>query len=159
MPRIIAEFIARTLQGKRVGGGFIALCPSHDDTHPSLSIAEGENGQILFKCHAGCTQQEVLRALRALGLWPSLNEDIGAALKEMTYQYVDENGRPLHRTVRTRDKKFWQEHFDGGTWVSGCGHRVVLYHLDELTARCKEPVCIAEGEKDVDRLRSLGYLA
>ncbi len=71
MLRINAEFIARTLKGKRVGRGFTALCPSHDDRNPSLSITEGEDGRILFKCHAGCTQEQVLEALRELGLWPT----------------------------------------------------------------------------------------
>ncbi|MGI8961479.1 MAG: DUF3987 domain-containing protein [Bryobacteraceae bacterium] len=159
MLTINAEYIARTLEGKRVGTGFIALCPSHDDRHPSLSINEGEQGRVLFKCHAGCTQEDVLRALREQGLWPSRKQHGGPTQKDMAYEYVDESGTPLHRTIRTPDKRFWQEHFEGGNWVPGCGHRVVLYHLDELTARCKETVCIAEGEKDVDRLRSLGYLA
>ncbi|MFL6354283.1 MAG: DUF3987 domain-containing protein [Bryobacteraceae bacterium] len=159
MSRINAEFIARSLKGKPVGKDFLGHCPSHDDRNPSLSITEGKDGRVLFKCHAGCTQQQVLDALRERGLWPD-PEEREPTQKNTTYTYVDENGKPLHRTVRTPDKRFWQEHFDGSTWVSGSGgHRLVLYHLDELTARCKETVCIAEGEKDVDRLRWLGYLA
>jgi putative DNA primase/helicase len=158
MLRINAEFIALKLKGKRVGKDFVALCPSHEDKNPSLSITDRKDGRILFKCHAGCTQQQVLEALRELGLWPTPQES-EATQKNITYTYVDENGNPIHRTIRTPDKRFWQEHLEGGTWVRGCGDRVVLYHLDELTARCTEAVCIAEGEKDVDRLRSFGYLA
>jgi putative DNA primase/helicase len=153
-----AESIARALKGKRVGRGFTALCPSHDDRSPSLSITEGENGRILFKCHAGCTQQQVLEALRQLELWP-IPQDDEAPQRHIIYTYVDENGKPLHRTVRTPDKRFWQEHLESGAWISGCGSRLVLYHVDELTRRRNETACICEGEKDVDRLRSLGYLA
>jgi putative DNA primase/helicase len=158
MLRINAEFIARSLKGKRSGAGFVAHCPSHDDRNPSLSITEAKDGRVLFKCHAGCTQDDVLEALRELGLRPT-PEEREATQKNITYSYVDEDGKPLHRTIRTPDKRFWQEHFKSGAWVRGCGPRVVLYHLDELTRRRDESVCICEGEKDVDRLRSLGYLA
>ena len=45
------------------GGGWQALCPAHDDQHPSLSVAEGDDGRCLLKCHAGCTTQAVIDAL------------------------------------------------------------------------------------------------
>ena len=44
-------------------------CPAHDDKNPSLQVTEGSNGKPLFKCFAGCTQQDVLEALRQRGLW------------------------------------------------------------------------------------------
>jgi putative DNA primase/helicase len=158
MLKINAQFIARSLKGKRAGAGFVAHCPSHDDRNPSLSITEAKDGRMLFKCHAGCTQEDVLQALGELGLWPT-REEREATPKSITYTYVDENGIPLHRTIRTAEKRFWQEHLKAGAWIRGCGPRVVLYHLDELTQRRNETVCICEGEKDVDRLRSLGCLA
>lgn len=65
-----AETIASALQkAKRVGPGkFVACCPSHFDKTPSLSI-EDANGKVLVFCHAGCSQDEVIDALRNLGLW------------------------------------------------------------------------------------------
>ncbi len=47
---------------------FLACCPAHDDRNPSLSVSD-KNGKILVKCWAGCTQEEVIEALRNLGLW------------------------------------------------------------------------------------------
>ena len=47
---------------------FSACCPAHDDRNPSLSVSD-KNGKILVKCWAGCTQEEVIGALRDLGLW------------------------------------------------------------------------------------------
>jgi len=47
----------------------MAKCPAHDDRGPSLSICE-RAGKVLVHCHAGCSQLEVIEALRALGLWP-----------------------------------------------------------------------------------------
>jgi hypothetical protein len=31
-----AEFIAKTLGGRKAGGGWSACCPAHDDREPSL---------------------------------------------------------------------------------------------------------------------------
>ena len=47
----------------------MARCPAHLDRTPSLSI-KNEKGKVLVHCHAGCSQQKVLAALRKLGLWP-----------------------------------------------------------------------------------------
>ena len=47
---------------------FLACCPAHDDRNPSLSVSD-KSGKILVKCWAGCTQEEVIGALRDLGLW------------------------------------------------------------------------------------------
>ncbi len=43
--------------------GWLALCPSHDDHQPSLSVAEADDGKILIKCHAGCRNEDIVRAL------------------------------------------------------------------------------------------------
>jgi len=34
-----AETIAKALNGRKAGGGWMARCPAHDDRDPSLSIA------------------------------------------------------------------------------------------------------------------------
>lgn len=51
-------------------GKWTALCPSHDDKTPSLSIRELDDGRLLLFCFAGCGAGEVLSAvgmeLRAL---------------------------------------------------------------------------------------------
>lgn len=46
----------------------MCLCPAHDDKTPSLKVSVGHNGKALVKCFAGCSQDEVLDALRARGL-------------------------------------------------------------------------------------------
>ena len=40
----------------------MSLCPAHEDRYPSLSIAEGARA-VLIHCFAGCTIQEVVRAM------------------------------------------------------------------------------------------------
>lgn len=62
--------IVSALGGRLYGNRGVAYCPSHDDgNRPSLSVAE-RDGKILVHCFAGCTQSEVLDALRERGLWP-----------------------------------------------------------------------------------------
>jgi hypothetical protein len=61
--------IATALGGRKVGGGWMATCPAHDDREPSLSITDARNGKVLIRCHAGCDQQDVIAALRARGAW------------------------------------------------------------------------------------------
>ncbi len=64
-----AETIALALNGRRAGSGYSACCPAHDDRKPSLSINDGEDGRVLVKCFAGCSQEAVIDALKRLGLW------------------------------------------------------------------------------------------
>lgn len=62
-----AAELVRKLGGVwRDDGGF-CHCPAHDDRTPSLSVRVGDRS-LLFKCFAGCTGLEVLRAIRRLDL-------------------------------------------------------------------------------------------
>lgn len=40
-----------------------ALCPAHDDRHPSLSVGEGEDGRVLLKCFAGCSAESIVAGM------------------------------------------------------------------------------------------------
>jgi hypothetical protein len=50
---ILSDVVTR-LDAKKTAAGYTAKCPAHDDNRASLSIAQGDDGKILFKCHAGC---------------------------------------------------------------------------------------------------------
>src|SRR5947207_11974033 len=100
----------RTSRARKAGSS--RLCcplPISRRQAPSLSITNGEDGRILFKCHAGCTQHAVLEALRARRLWPPDQQRNAATQRHTAYTYVDEKGKTLHRTICTSDKRFWQE--------------------------------------------------
>jgi putative DNA primase/helicase len=62
-----AELVVERLGAKRVGSGWMARCPAHDDRVPSLSIRTTQSGEALVHCFAGCSQARVVAALRALG--------------------------------------------------------------------------------------------
>lgn len=63
-----AKKIIRALKGNWLGSYGTARCPAHNDAKPSLSICN-QNGKILVKCHAGCSQDAVISALKTIGLW------------------------------------------------------------------------------------------
>jgi hypothetical protein len=67
-PSSEAERLALALEGRRVGNHWEARCPAHDDHHPSLHVTSKE-GQVLFKCWAGCSQASVIDALKDRRLW------------------------------------------------------------------------------------------
>jgi putative DNA primase/helicase len=79
-----------------------------------------------------------------------------------TYDYVDEHGTLLFQACRLSNKRFFQRQPVAGGWEDHIkGVRRVLYHLPEVLAAIPTgtPIYIAEGEKDVDAIRSLGLTA
>jgi hypothetical protein len=48
---------------RRSGAAWIARCPAHEDRSPSLSVAEGNDGRVLVKCHAGCPVEAIVAAV------------------------------------------------------------------------------------------------
>lgn len=69
----ITEKVRRVIES---GTDALVRCVAHDDTKPSLSLSRGDNGKLLWKCFAGCSQEAVGDALRALGV--SLGPDDNA---------------------------------------------------------------------------------
>jgi hypothetical protein len=55
--------IVVALRGRWFGSYGSARCPAHDDRNPSLSVTE-KTGKLLVKCHAGCSQEAVVTALK-----------------------------------------------------------------------------------------------
>jgi len=45
------------------GRGWIARCPAHRDSLPTLSVVPGDGGRVIVRCHAGCSARAVLDAL------------------------------------------------------------------------------------------------
>ena len=44
-----AQTIAKALGGRKVGGAWMARCPTHDDREPSLSIRDADDGKVLVR--------------------------------------------------------------------------------------------------------------
>lgn len=74
-------------------------CPAHGDGVPSLTVHEGSNGTPLVNCKTGCTQKDVIAALKGRGLWtehktdPSQKNGNGSGYSHVdTYEYRDASG-------------------------------------------------------------------
>ena len=61
---ILARLRERGLTPKQNAKGWSCRCPAHEDRNPSLSIAAGDNGGAVLKCHAGCTLDAIVGSLR-----------------------------------------------------------------------------------------------
>ena len=48
---------------RRSGSGWTGKCPAHEDRVASLSVAAGDDGRALLKCHAGCSLEAVTDGL------------------------------------------------------------------------------------------------
>ena len=59
----IEEFVGRLQGVQQSGAGYVACCPAHDDCNPSMSVTPGKNGGILVHCHAGCTAEQIVKAM------------------------------------------------------------------------------------------------
>jgi putative DNA primase/helicase len=139
---------------KKVGDRWSARCPAHDDQHNSLSIKLEANGRLLLYCHAGCSYEDICRAA---GIQRRGSREVVA-----TYDYRDEQGVLLYQVLRYEPKGFIQRRQDGaGGWDYNLkGVRRVPYRLAQLlVADTRETIFIVEGEKDADRLASLGLVA
>jgi len=44
-------------------GRFVACCPAHEDSDPSLALTETRDGRILIHCFAGCSPQDILESV------------------------------------------------------------------------------------------------
>jgi Toprim-like len=75
-----------------------------------------------------------------------------------SYDYTDENGDLMYQIVRLVPKRFLQRYPDGqGGWIWKKHKRQVLYRLREVM---EAPIVfVVEGEKDVETLRSHGFVA
>ena len=162
----LAEAIAqRCEQATLHGETWHACCPSHDDTHPSLSITAG-TGKVLLKCHAGCTYKEIVAALglKLSDLFVQSEPNGHHRLLEV-YPYVDAHGTLVHETLRYAPKKFVQRRPDpanpGDYLWNLHGIEPVLYRLPQVLAAIErgETIYLVEGEKDVRTVEALGLTA
>ena len=137
-----AAEITRSLDGRWHRNYGSARCPAHEDRDPSLSVRNGDGGRVLVKCHAGCTQQAVIEALRRLGVWP------GQAVSSTPSGSSPER-RPRHGADRKHEQarraawieQAWRQIWDGA--MPGPGSPIEHW----LCVRGIDP-----GALDLDRL-------
>ena len=178
-----AEQIAKSLgNAKRANGQWVASCPvpSHGkgngDKNPSLSVHIDDEGKPLFHCHGGCSQESVFQTIRDMHLLPELEErpDPLANIKPMPkvefqqeWQYQDEDRVTVFVKHRMRvgetgkTYRLYKIDQSGKRYPTLGDARIVPYKLPELldAKTAGRIIYLAEGEKAVDALMSLGVAA
>ena len=132
----MVAFTSHRKSVRRSGKGWVALCPCHDDTDPSLSLQQ-KNGTVLFRCHAGCDQGDLVAFFRKVGVLSS-GQDAGSLpeyyrdqLIVERYLYTDGSGKARFYVCRTAGKEF-PVHSPEGKWGMD-GARPVLYNLPAVS--------------------------
>jgi AAA domain-containing protein len=159
------EEIALALGGETSGGQVTAPGPGHSQQDRSLSIrlSDSDPGYVVhsFAGDDPIQCKDYVREKLGMPSWqPSRGNGPDHDPIVTSYVYRKADGTPYLRVQRTAAKKFWQQQLNGTSWEKGApkGPRIP-YRLPELLAADPtDPVYLVEGEKDADRLASLGFV-
>ena len=99
---------------QRLGDGWTAICPAHNDRNPSLSIDEAKDGQVLVHCHAGCSQKAVISELKKLGVWRKPDADYMASQsnRKLTDRRADSATRKYCSAIWTQSHEVTEDAAD-----------------------------------------------
>lgn len=168
---------------------YLACCPVHGDTVPSLCITVSDSGKLLLHCFShGCSARSMVRNI-GCGFdsdggivhrrdIPELSSedrkpvelrdhDVFSWPVTATYSYTDEQGTELLR-VQRRDsfdgerKGFFQSTKDDtGRWVMRVlpGTDIPPYNLQGILKNTASTIFVVEGEKAAEALIKAGYTA
>lgn len=151
-------------------------CPAHEDVHPSLTVHQDANGRILVNCKTGCSQKQVIEALKGRGLWavhepdsPRTPRDNGrVAIEEKPvaiYEYKDAAGTVIAIKGRFEypegRKSFKWRMPQSRSWdgLKGLSMAQIPLWGVELLAGHSESIVLVEGEKSALACRAHGLLA
>lgn len=165
---------------KLTGDEYRTICCFHDEKNPSFDFSI-KNGR--FFCH-GCQAKGDIFSFFAQRNGLSIKSDFQKILKGIAsdfgiqngsagskivkgaqgkkviaeYIYTDPDGKPIHKVVRTEDKDFSQSRYINSQWSRGTkGVGLVPYNLQAVIKA--DEIIIIEGEKDVEALKALGFVA
>ena len=139
-----------------MGGGWKACCPAHEDKNPSLSL--GQQGEkVLVHCHARCSQEAVVAALRERGLWGSNGTSTRPAKRRPAKKRIPGEVRPFAYKDADQHTLFWvhrKEGTDGKKKIwrdppkADCppGPDPLFRLCAVLRARPEKPLLVVEGE-------------
>jgi hypothetical protein len=166
----IEEFVRnRGHELKRAGENYVTSgCPvtHHKPGHRPVMIYPRTQSWSCHDCKVGGSVIDWLAEEKGISGADAMRELAGSrngseptARLIATYDFTDPRGRLLYQVCRYDPKDFRQRRPDGkGKWTWNLnGVPRVLYRLPEVIGA--QSVVIAEGEKDVDALVKLGFVA
>lgn len=100
-----ARTVTLALGGRWYGGYGLAFCPAHPNSRtPALSLADGRDGRLLARCHAGCTFNNIVEALRGLGI---SDHESAAGKEEVARCRAADRAERRKRVAQAR--RIWEE--------------------------------------------------
>jgi len=154
-------FCSKLEKVKQTNNGIEALCPAHEDKKASLTAScKGE--KILFKCQAGCVNNDILQIIDMEWNQFFVHSDNSKTPKKKEvcrYRYKKKDGKHAFDVVRLEPKTFRPQRPDGKWSLKGVER--VPYRLPELLQGVKDLklIILLEGEKDVDSAMAMGLIA
>ena len=151
-------------------GKYMARCPNHADSTPSLSVNLGSDNRILLKCFAGCSTEDVVwsmglqmrdlfeevTASTAFPVYDAPNSS-GKATKEAEYIYAAGQLKKVKYRKADGSKFCSWLHNEGSSWKKG--RNDIAPGLYQSHSDLPEIFFLVEGEKDVDNLKKAGMVA
>lgn len=159
----LVEVLAQCPDARQSPDGWRASCPVHGGESGSSLHLWDDDGDVRVHCFGGCDFREVRAYFGLEGSPP--HRMLRPHQRE--YRYQDAKGRHTFSVIAHREpgqpKAFRQCRPDplGGQILWNMhGVERVLYHLPQLlNAPLETLVYVVEGEKDVENLEALGYVA
>jgi len=180
MKASIADVLSRLPSARKSGPNqWMALCPAHDDSTPSLSIKLAADGEVLLYCHAGCSFDDIVRAI-GMPLQRGSDGHQQRPVERTTLQPQRKVAPPEHAVVWTYRFADGTEAFRVYRWNQNGAKTVRPFHLANgqlvpgipemdtrpvlnlpqiLAAPQDQIIYVVEGEKCVDALERIGLLA
>jgi RecA-family ATPase len=173
MSVIDPQSLARALGGEARGNEISAPGPGHKSAGDrSLSVKVDPGAPDGFLVHSFADDDPIackdyIRKKAGLGAFKPNGQrhykGAGQPKRKIVaeYNYTDESRSLLYQVVRYDPKDFRQRQPDGnGGWIWSLGEKQrVLYRLSEVPQYPDGTVFVCEGEKDADRVASLGHCA
>ena len=182
---LIQRVLDRLQDGRESGDQYIALCPAHPDTNPSLSVKKADDGRVLLHCHAGCTLEAILAAIdmTTADLFPSNYRGVVWTSGCTLEQYSEAMNLPLEyleslglKTISYLSKPAvlipyldefgnhlatrFRINLDGDRFRWKKGSKPALYGLWTLSEDCDTwEIILVEGESDAQTLWFNGFQA
>lgn len=143
--------------------GFIVHSFANNDPIICRDYIRAKTGQPAFKpngrSHPHVSDDLIERAVMAAAATQS-RKDKPKGHVVATYDYADADGKLLYQVLRYEPKAFSQRRPDGnGGWIPKLEERRVLYRLSELLKYPDGTIFFCEGERDADKVASLGHCA
>lgn len=122
-------------------------------THCSASGSAHDKANGYTNGHAHEPEDKVAKELMA-----AIGKTPAPQVVAKTYDYIDADGTLLYQKLRYAPNKFfsWRRPDGNGGWIKERGDRVIPYRLPDLLQYPDGTIFLCEGEKDADRVASLG---